>query len=277
MKIHSLSYLIATPFVILVSVLGYFVFLENQNQYVIPLLIFVIIIVALYMFQPQIDFYYYKKNPRLLGHKDRLLLKNVSSFYNSLNETQREKFEKKVYIFMRAKDFKWVKKEKENLPQDMKLLVAANAIQISMALEDYLYSEFDNYFVYSHPFPTPDKQFLHSVEVNFEDKTAIFDLDAIMKSQNIDNKVFNVALFAFAEIFIHLYPNKNYPDIDKNTFWTNIESISTITKDSIISTIGYEPEPLLPVLIVIFFMYPDDFKSVLPNQYDNLCVIFQKH
>jgi len=273
MKIHSFATLISFPFIILVIYFGYKVFyLEEPNQF-IYLLIPVIIIAVIYTFSPQIDYYWYSKNPRELEKKEKTLLESISEFYNSLDEQKKIIFEKRIHIFTRAKDFKWVRGEQKELPQDMKIVIAAAAIQLTLEHDDFLYGKYDNYFVYNHPFPSPKMKFLHSVEVNHEDYMAIFNIEMVMNSQDVKNRYFNISLFAFSEIFIKLNPNKLLPEINSD-FWKNIENISKIQKEIIINQIGYEPDSLYPVMITIFFMYPDNFKQYLPKEYDRLKAIF---
>lgn len=274
MKIQSFAGLISIPFVILSLFFGYHVlYLDNSDMF-IYLLIFVLISMTIYMFQPQIDFFWFKNHKMELKEKEKKFLNSVSSFYVSLNDEQKIKFENRVYVFARFKGFKWVRSEKKELPQDMKLLIASNAVQITFHQEEYLFDKFDHYFAYNHDFPTPNKQFLHSVEVNMEDKIAIFNIEVLSNSQNVNNKIFNIGLFAFAEIFISLNPQKMYPEINKDVFWEDIELISEISKEKIIGTIGYEPETLTPVLVTIFFMYNQSFKDKNPENFEKLCSIF---
>ncbi|HEB62354.1 MAG TPA: hypothetical protein ENI82_04295 [Bacteroidetes bacterium] len=167
-----------------------------------------------------------------------------------------------------------MRKEQKELPEDMKLAIAVNAIQVSFGQEEYLYDKFDRYFIYGHAFPTPDKQFLHSVEVNYEDKMAIFNMDVLIKGLNVNNRVFNIGIFAFVNIFIYQHPEKNYPNLDETGFWQKIENIPEINKDAIINAIGYEPESLNSVLFTIFFMYPEESKKEFPDLYRDFLTTF---
>ena len=274
MKIHSFASIVSIPFLLLTLFFGYHVFYLENSDLFIYLVIFVVISMTIYMFQPQIDFYWFKNHPLELKEKEKKFLRSLSSFYASLNDEQKIKFENRAYVFVRFKGFEWIRSEKKELPQDMRLLIAANAVQITFNLEDYLFDKFDLYFGYNHAFPTPNKQFLHSVEVNMEDKIAIFNMEVIINSQNVNNKIFNIGLFAFAEIFISLHPRKMYPEINKNQFWEEMELVSGISKQKIIDIIGYEPNTLTPVMITIFFMYSQSFKDISPKNYDKLCSIF---
>lgn len=273
MKTSSFSALISLPFLILIIYFGYNVFyLEDSNQF-IYLLIPVIIAAIVYIFSPQIDYYWYSKHPQELSENEKILLKGTSLFYNSLNDEEKTKFENRIYIFTRAKDFKWVKVEQKELPQDMKTIIAASAIQLTLGLDDFLYGKYDSFFVYNHPFPSPKKKFLHSVEVDKEDKMAIFNIELIMNAQDVNNKIINIGIYAFSEIFIYINPNILLPEIP-NDFWDKAETIIGIDKETIINQIGYEPKSLYPTMITLFFMYPETFKNILPREYNSLKTIF---
>ena len=274
MKIRSLAAVIGMPFILLALFFAFYVFYLEADELFVFLLVFVIITVLIYMFQPQIDYFWYSKHPLPLSEKERMFLNDRSSFYRELSEIKKLKFENRLDVFMRSKDFKWVQKEQKVLLQDMILMVASNAIQLTLELEDFLFDEFDIYFAYNHPSPTPDKKFLHSVEVNIDDKLAIFNMEVVINAQNIDNKIFNIGLWGFSEIFIYLHPGKVFPSIEQSQFWNIIKEISDIDKEEIIKTIGYEPESQFSIIITIFFMYNEEFKNYLPEIYKELSTIF---
>lgn len=276
MKVYSLTALISFPFVVCAFYFGYMTFVIDNPDTFIYFFASILISIGLYVFQPQIDFLWYSKHPQRLHDKEQEILTLTSSYYNSLDEEQKVLFEERIFVFMRAKDFKWIRDEQKDLPLDMKLIISANAIQLTMFKEDYLYGKYDNYFAYNHPFPTPDKQFLHSVEVNYEDKMAVFNIEYLMHAQNVKNKVFNIGLFAFAEIFLDLNPNITFSTIDNNQFWLDMESISGIKKKSLMSYIGYEPDSLYAVMITIFFMYRKEYEQLLPKSYTELSNVFLK-
>ncbi len=276
MKIHSITSLISLPFVIAAFYYGYLTFvLDDPNTY-IYFFIVILITIVLHVFLPQIDYYWYSKHPQRLQTKEQEILRLTSTYYNSLSEEEKMIFENRVYIFMRAKEFKWVREEQKDLPIDMKLIIAANAIQLTLRKEDFLYDKYDYYFAYNHPFPTPKMKFLHSVEVNHEDKVAIFNIEKLIQAQNVNNKIFNIGLFAFAEIFLKLNDSLSFVSIDKNQFWHDMEEVSGISKDSVISHIGYEPKSLYPVMITIFFMFPKSFEALLPKRFEEFSNVFLK-
>lgn len=274
MKIHSISVLIAVPFIIFGVLFGYLVFLKEHHEYLPYLIISVILLVAVYTLQPHIDFLWYKKYPDRLGPKEKIFLEKFSQFYNELNENQKDKFEKRVYVFTRAKSFKLIVSEPRDMPHDFKIAIASCAVQLTFNLGDYLFRNYDYYFAYQHPFPSPEIKVLHSVETNFEDRTAIFDIEMLVNSFNPQNRLFNIGLYAFAGIFNFIYNSLSTDPVDSLCFWEKIEEISGFGKEFIILATGIEPTSQFQLLSTLFFTHNNAFRSVLPIQYDQLSKIY---
>lgn len=274
MKIHSFAMLLAVPFFIMALFFAYFVFIMNKADYFLFLLIPVLILTVIYVLSPQIDFWWYSKHPQRLMEKERKFLESVSTFYSSLDEKDKVKFEKRAYVFVRSKEFKLMRSEVKTMPEDIKLLIAVNAIQLTFGVDDYLYGNFDRYFAYMHAFPSPKMKFLHSVEVDFEDEVAIFNIEALTRGVNFNNNFFNIGLYAFAMIFLYYNTQLELPQVDEDDFWERTKAFKNMNKESVTAVIGYEPPSLLPVMITLYFMYKNKFKQVFPDYYDKISSIF---
>jgi hypothetical protein len=102
-------------------------------------------------------------------------------------------------------------------------------------------------------------------------------MDILIKGLNVNNRVFNIGVFAFVNIFLYQHPDKYFPEIDKNLFWQKIEKVSQFNKESIINTIGYKPESEYSILFTVFFMFPEESKSEFPGLYDKFLTAFNIH
>lgn len=224
--------------------------------------------------QPHIDFLWYKKYPQLLEKKDRLFLERFSPFYLGLNDDQKELFEKRISVFTRSKSFKLVTSETVNMPEDFKIAIAGPAIQLTLRHNEFLYKNFDYFFAYNHPFPSPEIKVLHSVEINYEDRMTVFDIEMLINSFNPANKLFNTGIYAFSGIFQHLNPKIVFDTLDNDLFWEKVKIISGFNKDFISLATGIEPESQFQILSVMFFTHNNATKSFLPVQYDQLRIIY---
>lgn len=272
MKLHSISVLIAIPFVSLTAYFGYNVFYGEKSEHLIFLIISFISLVVIYTLQPHIDFLWYKRHPQVLEQKERVFLAKFSSFYQKLNDKQKKKFEERIFIFKRAKSFKLIAGETTEMPEDFKIAIASQAVQLTLNLNDYLFKSFDNFFAYKHPFPSPKIQTLHSVEVDFEDKMAIFNMEMLINSMNEQNRFFNIGIYIFSYIFS--VQNKIFFKIlPDEIFWEKVKNISGFNRETILLYTGYEPDQF-SFLVSIFFINNENFKKELPQIYEDISRIF---
>lgn len=275
MKINSISVLFSIPIILICIYTGFYLFYKSDSGYFIPFIIVMVILIAIYTLQPHIDYLWDKRNPKSLEERDRIFLRKFSPYYNSLSEIEKSKFENRVYVFTRAKDFKLIKREKINLPHDFKVAIATNAVLITMELKDFLFGNFDYFFCYEHGFPTPKIQTLHHLEINIEDKASILNIELLINSLNPQNRLINIGILGFAQIFEHLYRTKIiYTVLTEKALWSSITEITGFIKEDYYSIYGFLPESGFPILAEAFFTFRDKFKQILPVQYEEMLKIF---
>lgn len=274
MRIHSISVILSIPFIVPFIYFGYRVLYLGRNDGFWYLLALLVILVAIYIFHPHIDYLWYKRFPALMNKQDVLVLERFSAFYNSLLEQDKEKFQKRVGVFIRAKDFKLVRKEVMNSPEDFKIAVASSAVELTFYLEDYLFNGFDYFYIYMHPFPSPRINALHSVEIDHEDGLVVINVEMLINSFNPINDLFNIGLYAFSGLFIHIQRDIVNSLSDIEDFWNVVEKISGFEKSAIIQAIGFDDPSQFQILSTLFFTHNETFKKLLPNQYDQLCGIY---
>jgi len=272
MRIYSFSKILALPFA---GVFIYLLYLQFGLNYNIGLylLIPVGIVFAIYFLSGDIDFWYLSKNPLDLDEPVINWLIQFSPFYQNLTEQQKEKYNYRLSMYIVGRSFKSVGSEKKDLPTDFKAIIASQAVEVSWRTDDYLIGDYDYIFVYKHPFQTPRKQFLHTVETEFEDGVIIYSLEHLMPGITNPEMYYNIGRHAYAEAFIRVHPTKDYPELADFT-WQDIVQISGLSQEKIIQTLGFKEVDLLVILITCFFSYPEKFESVLPSQYVKLNTIF---
>lgn len=272
MKLHSISVLIAIPLVLLTAYFGYSVFYMDKSEHLMLLIISIISLVLIYTIQPHIDFLWYKRHPQVLDKKEKLFLEKFSSFYQKLNDLQKKKFEERIFIFKRAKSFKLITGETIEMPEEFKIAIASQAVQLTLNLDNFLFKNFDNFFAYKHPFPSPKIQTLHSIEVDFEDNLAIFNMEMLINSMNEQNRFFNIGIYIFS--YIYSVQNKTFFKIlPDDIFWEKVKNISGFNRETILLYTGYEPDQF-SFLVSIFFIKNENFKKELPQIYEDISRIF---
>ena len=271
MQIHSLSKVLGLPFVLLALIILYYSSYVERS-YSIYIFIPVFFIVALYVFHGVIDHWWRTKFPIKFDPNLRRWLNEHFPYYVSLLENEKSIFEYRLGLYIDARLFKSVGSEIKEVPEDIKCMVAAHGIQMTMATNDFLIGDIDRIYLYKHPFPTPDHQFLHTVETNSEDGVIILSLEQLTHAILNPSKYYNVAYHAYAEAFICVNNTINFPDCE-NT-WASLTKVCGFTLEILIQQTGYQSLPILPIHITCFFNNSDNYKQIFPDHFERFSQIF---
>jgi len=273
LKIYNFSRVIAFPFAIWFAGVLYYSIKNvdyDLSYWMIPPFV---IIAAIYTLSPQIDYWWLKDHPVPLDPPVRDWLNKHSTFYKSLVGSAKEKYETRLSIFVRTKDYVAMGKNKENVPEDVKVAIAHNAIEMTLGRKDFMFGDMDRYFIYKHPFPSPKYQFLHTVETHNEDGVMILSLEHLFAASVNEKQFYHIGKHAFAEAFVKQNPKIDWTGIDHLT-WSDIEKITGLPEPGILGTLGFSSIDLLPVIITAYFTNKDDFKSHYPQEASALDAIF---
>lgn len=275
MRIHSLANLIAFPFILITGIILYYLFFEDKASWYVYIFPPVVILVIIYTFSPKINFWWHKKYPPILDKKLLMLIEQSSAFYRKLDDMQKKKFLDRLSIFVHHKSFSLMRKEKEDLPIDVRTLLAINAITLTFNKEAYFFDDYDYFIAYNHPFPSPQIQKLHSVETDHEDGTVVFNIQMLYQSMIMKTGHFNIGLMAFTDLFMHTYADTYFPEfiIDDETEAAILE-ISGRKYTEIITDIGFDPHEPNLIMVPLYFDYTDAFRRVLPGIYTKYQEIF---
>jgi hypothetical protein len=257
------------PFLIAAGVILYFLFFEDREAwypYLIPL---AVILAGIYAYHPRIDYWWHKRQAPSLPEPVKKLVHAGSKYYQGLDEAMQQKFLDRLSLFMNHKAFYIMLKEKEAMPEDMKALIGTCAITLGMQEESYFFDKYDYYIAYQHPFPTPEKRYLHSVELNHEDGVMIFNIDQLFQSMILRNGAFNIGLYAFAEAFLLMNPLSELaqaPEPDPG----KMPKEGANSLENIIVQIGYREIYFKAVLTALYFDEPVLLEQHYPEYY-RLC------
>lgn len=271
MKIHSVSKFLSFPFVLMCLAILYYSAVADRDASVYVLLP-VFFLVVLYVFHGVIDHWWLSKFPLTFDPKLKEWLIKYFPFYTNLDDVQKTKFEYRLGLYLNGRLFASIGKEQREVPEDVKCMVAAHGVAIHLNQEDYLIQDIDRIYLYKHPFPTPLLHALHSVETNMEDGVIILSMEQVSYAILKPEEYYNVAYHAYAEIFVHIYPNLGYPDC-QNT-WSEIEAMTCWTKSALLQQTGLTLLDQLVVHIVLYFSLPVKYKTSFPYQYERFSHIF---
>ncbi len=263
--------LIAIPFLILTVVFGYWT-LEKSNIFSYFLLVFMIALALIYTFSPQINWWWYKRHPPEIDKQMRQLLIDNLPFYNNLSVNNKKKFRNRMALYMMAVDF--MPKGWDNVPSDIKGVIATNIVQMTFNQKDFLLPKFERIVVYTIPFPSPQfPKNLHASEIYAEDGVLLFSAQQMMWPFLQPQQYYNLVLHEYIKVYQLSYPNKDYP-ILKEEDWQVLTQISRFKKEHITGIIGLPEIDLSVVSGTLFFTHPQQYSAIAPDLYKKWEAIF---
>ena len=268
-----LSRIIAAPFIIMALLALYFAW-EKDPTYAVYVAPPAVILALIYTLSPQIDWWWYKRRPPKIDPMVETLFNKYFTFYKSLGTTDKKKFRNRVTLFNLSREY--MPQGMENVPEDIKGLIASSAVWLTFGLEDYLLSKFEQIILYQHPFPSPQHpEKFHASEIYEEDGVMMFSIEQFMLGYIQTKQYYHIGLHEFAKVFMVSFPDERYPSFGAD-FWEKLPQISGLKKESIEKFIGLPQDDILPVAIVHFFTHATRFKMFYPSEYATFQGIFKQ-
>ena len=249
-------------------------FNPDLGIYVIP---FAIGLVLVYLFSPQIDWQWYKRNPPQMSQQMRLMFNQKSKFYQPLSADEKTRFRDRIGLYLMANDFMPMGqfKKDDGIPLDIRTFIAAGAMRLTFGKENFLMSKYERIIIYPGAFPSPQyPENYHSSEIFDEDGVIMFSGNHVMESFMNPKQYYDVTIHEYAKIFMKSYTEWETPQIDN--IWENLQTISGISKDALHQYINLPKIDPIPVSIHHFFHYPEKFIEVLPTVFEKYKIIFNQ-
>lgn len=250
---------------------------EKDSDYAAWMAPFVIITALIYIFSPQINWWWYTRRPPKLEEGLTKLLERFSPFYKKLSEAGKKKFRDRVALFRMGTDWEPMAFEDETVPPDVQLTLAAQAVMLTFGEEKFLFDKFEKVIVYPRPFSTPEFPFDHASELYEPDGCLLFSAEQAMLSFTEPTGWYNVGLHEYAKAFAHTYPEKAYPAFDAEDVWEKLEVASGMPRAHVESVVGIAGVEALPVAIHHFFSFPERFQAVFPEEFAQLKKVFSQN
>lgn len=118
-----------------------------------------------------------------------------NNYYSKLNLDQKELFEKRVHQFIKKKTF--FGRENFIVTDEVKISIAASAVQITFGLDTWDLSYFNHILVYPSEYKNPNTGKLHKGETNMGGFICLSWEDFVKGNQNPTDKI-NLGLHEFA-------------------------------------------------------------------------------
>ncbi len=232
--------------------------------WVVPPLVALVII---YVLAPQINWWWWKRNTPDLSDGLTKLLEKHSIFYKNLPKTEQKEFRGRVFMFMQATNFVAKAFPEDEVPDDLKAIIAANAVTVSGRKDQFLFPKFEQVVVYPQAFPTPRFQVLHSSEIFEEEGLLIFSGELLIRSFMEPGAYFNIGLYEFARAAKKSWAETTvaWPVFSEND-WSRFEQILPFDKNFVEAQIGLPGVDLTAVAAHHFFQNREKMGEVFPAE-----------
>ncbi|NNF20340.1 MAG: hypothetical protein HKN67_00220, partial [Saprospiraceae bacterium] len=160
-KIYKFSRVLAAPFILITIYCIYMLFTDRPDQatwIIAP----IVTLTFIYLFQPQIDYWWLKNHPVNLDEEVVKILERTNPVYSRLNEDEKRRFETRLLLYVEAREYIAKGTEDKGVPFDIKYALSQLPITMTFKERDFKLDKFDRIVLYKHPFPSPRFQFLHT-------------------------------------------------------------------------------------------------------------------
>lgn len=107
--------------------------------------------------------YQYWHNFRPIDPEIRSILQQRSIYYQNLNQKLKSRFERRVVLFIRSKNY--LGKDGLKITREMKVLIASTAVQITFGFKFFQLPRFTKIYIYPEEYYSPVTQRRHKGEV----------------------------------------------------------------------------------------------------------------
>lgn len=268
-----LSKFLLIPFAILAITSLYFIWDGALSPiYLVPC---VVMLAIIFVLSPQIDWWWANRYPPKMDPRLEQFLQKFFPYYAQLSLPAKKRFTTRIMMYIMATEF--IPKAIEEVPEDVKGLIAANIVMLTFGQKDYRLSKFEKVVTYPHPFPSPQYlKFFHSAEHFEEDGVLLFSLEQLIPGSTQQRKYYNIALHEYAKIFVLINEDITYPEFGEE-IWEQLEQVSGFKTSVVKNYIGLPTLEPLPVSINYFFTFPHKFQQILPKVYDEYQRIFNQN
>lgn len=235
----------------------------------------VLALAAIIIMSPQINWWWYSRRPPRLPEQVVALFLRSSAFFQSLGRDDKRKFLDRTALFMMGN--KYIPQgmgDADEVPEDIKAIIAAQAVTITFGQPEFLFPAFENIVVYPQAFLSPQyPDRFHASEIFEEDGVLMFSAEHLMRSFVQPSQFFGVGLYEYARVYVRAYPMAAWPLLAEGT-WGVLGSLGHFNKEYLHQYFNLEEIDLQAVAIAHFFLFPERFEAQLPDLHQQYRQIF---
>lgn len=231
------------------------------------------------VFNKPIFVHLYLVKKKLPKNKKEFLVENVS-FYNKLNDKQKEYFEHRLVQFFRKYDF--IERENIILTPEIKVLVASSYIKLTFGMRRYITTTFNKIVIYPKSFYSVITKQYHKGEFNPRYKTIAFSWEDFLLGEIIINDNLNLGIHEFTHaLTFHGSKSKDvsakifYKIFEEIVFFMNNKNnIEAIKQSNYFRNYALTNKlEFVAVIMEHFFETPEDLQNKFPLLYEKIKIM----
>ncbi len=193
------------PFFIILGVVAYLVLLQDQKALSGWLIAPVLILTVLFIFQHQINLWWWRRNPPALDPEIQGLLYSSLPVLKSLTPEHKDLFDRRLSIYLQSSDF--IDPGISNVPTDIHAAILAPAVLLSLKDPDQeWYENYQRIVLYKHPFLTPREDRVHTAEIDIEDGTLIISNEQLIPGILQPRHQMHLSAYLYAQAYLDRFP-----------------------------------------------------------------------
>ena len=216
-----------------------------------------------YTLSPQIMWWWWQRNAPDLPTDLAPLLQRFD-LYRKLNPDEKREFRRRTFLIKEATYLHG--QAIDELPEDVRIMVAASAASVTFYRSEFLLEHFDTIIFYRHYFPTPVHEVLHSSELHTEDGAIIWTLNVFLRSVIEPQKYLHLGLYEYGRALFSTDPELYKALNDTSLTFAEVERISQFTEVKLKEFIGLAELDLAAITQVLYFTHSAIFVSLFSDK-----------
>lgn len=219
-----------------------------------------------------------------LKNQQKQILEKYFLYYNLLNLSKKKVFEQKVSRFIASKNF--IPRQMKDVTAEMKVLIAAAAVQLTFGLPKVYLKHFTKIVVYPDSYYSTINKKYHRGEVNPAYGIIVLSWKSFLEGYSIHKKnMKNLGIHEMAHALrlenIILNGENNFFDNKILNHWEQlaVKELNNYQQDSthFLRSYAFEnSDEFFAVAVEVFFENPSDFREHLPDLYHTLASLLNQ-
>lgn len=261
------SKILLIPFLLLLGLTIYLT-VDYGDEYAPYIILPAVICVAIFIMGPQIDWFWFERYPPKLDPLEKKLLDKKVAIYPRLSLEQKKTFRSRVALFNYSKSYQEMAMPK--VPEDVKIMMAISAAQLTIGLDDFLLENYEKVIVYPHKFPSPQyPDNWHISETFEEDGVMMFVAQNLMHGFINPSSYFNCALYELAKVVCKEQQLPELKSLEKVSI-DELAAINNSNEEDLKEYIGLPELDSRALAMVQFIEFPTRLKAKHPDLFEEI-------